>query len=117
LRNDTEFIEGIRDIGGTPKEVLDNPGLLRLVMPMLRADVAMNLTYRYSHESPLACPITAYMGDEDAFAERGDVDAWREQTAAEFRLMMLHGGHFFVRTARSDLLRCLCSALDCEFLP
>jgi len=42
-----EFIERVRQLNGTPKEVLDHPELMQLVIPLLRADFAVCETYKH----------------------------------------------------------------------
>src|SRR5262245_15762688 len=61
-----EFIEHVRQLNGTPREVLEHPELMSLMLPLLRADFAVCQTYVYSPGPQLACPITALGGIEDA---------------------------------------------------
>ncbi|HEV2999349.1 MAG TPA: alpha/beta fold hydrolase [Solirubrobacteraceae bacterium] len=93
---DDRFVERLRTLGGTPDEVLADPGLLAFVLPRLRGDFALSESYRYADEPPLDCPISVWGGRADAYSvER--LRAWGEQTRAGFALRMLDGGHFFVR--------------------
>ncbi|BAZ11497.1 putative thioesterase [Calothrix sp. NIES-4071] len=59
------FKEELRHLGGTPSSVLDNPELMQLLIPMLRADFAVLETYVYKHEQPLDCLITVFGGLQD----------------------------------------------------
>jgi medium-chain acyl-[acyl-carrier-protein] hydrolase len=83
-------------LGGTPQGVLDNPDLLRAIAPMLLADFAVNETYRYTDEPPLDVPITAFAGTTDSRGTPAQMAAWGAQTAREFRLHRVVGGHFAV---------------------
>jgi medium-chain acyl-[acyl-carrier-protein] hydrolase len=102
-----EFIEELRQLNGTPQEVLEHAELLQLFLPLLRADFAVAENYRYEPRPRLDCPITAYCGMEDRDAPREQMEGWREQTTASFALRMLPGDHFFINSARALLLESL----------
>jgi medium-chain acyl-[acyl-carrier-protein] hydrolase len=108
---DPEFVEELRTLNGTPKEVLEHPELLELMIPLLRADFALCETYHYYPEPPLSCPITVLGGLRDHAITREELEAWREQTTASFRLRMLPGDHFFIRTAQALLFQLLAQDL------
>jgi medium-chain acyl-[acyl-carrier-protein] hydrolase len=91
-----EFVTRLRDYNGTPEEVLAHPELMKMLLPLLRADFEVNETYVYEPGEPLACPISALGGVRDAEVERADLEAWREQTSGAFNLRMLDGDHFYL---------------------
>lgn len=109
---DPALVERIRSMGGTPEEVLREPDLMGLFLPIVRADAAVNELEPFIAEAPLACPITAFGGLDDARARRNEIEAWREHTRAAFRVEMFPGGHFFLRSAQDLFLRSLSTALD-----
>jgi medium-chain acyl-[acyl-carrier-protein] hydrolase len=98
-----EFLAKLRDLNGTPEEVLQHTELMRLLMPVLRADFAVNETYFYRPEAPLAMGISAFGGLGDREVTRDDLALWREHTRGPFRLRMLPGDHFFLHGGR-DLI-------------
>lgn len=102
----------IRRLNGTPPEVLADPELMALVLPVLRADFAVWDTYVYEHEEPLACPISAYGGLLDGDVNRAQVAAWEEQTSASFRVSMFPGNHFFLHANERLLLQTLARELQ-----
>jgi medium-chain acyl-[acyl-carrier-protein] hydrolase len=108
---DSAFRAELRRLNGTPAAVLDNAELMEILLPTLRADFALCETYAFAPRPPLTCPISCWGGLGDDTASRQDLDAWREQTAGPFRLRMLPGDHFFVRSARPLLLRSLAQEL------
>jgi medium-chain acyl-[acyl-carrier-protein] hydrolase len=65
LLNDVDFITSLSELNGIPDEVMNNPELVRLALPALRADVELSETYEYREEPPLECPITAFGGVDD----------------------------------------------------
>jgi medium-chain acyl-[acyl-carrier-protein] hydrolase len=102
-----EFLEELRRLDGTPREVLENQELLSLVLPVVRADFSIVENYLYTPERPLDCPISAFGGLEDQDVTRENIEAWRHQTVSSFSLRMLPGGHFFLNSAQPLLLRML----------
>lgn len=101
---ESEFVEELRRLNGTPDSVLQNAELMQLVLPVLRADFALLETYVYSTEAPLDCPISAFGGLQDGEVSYDDLAAWREQTNSSFTLSMFPGNHFFLQSARSLIL-------------
>jgi medium-chain acyl-[acyl-carrier-protein] hydrolase len=101
---EAELLEKLRELNGTPREVLENPELMRLMLPMLRADFSLCETYAYSRQRPLECPITAFGGWHDREVSRESLSKWSEQTEAAFVLRMLPGDHFFLNAYRPLLV-------------
>lgn len=102
-----EFRERLRELNGTPPEVLEHPELMQLLIPILRADFAASETYVYRAEEPLDCAIGAYGGLADLHVSRAELEAWREQTTGPFSLRMLPGDHFYLNTQQALLLQSL----------
>lgn len=100
-----EFIEELQRLNGTPKEVLEHPDLMRMMLPLLRADFESIQTYTYEREPPLDCPITALGGLLDPDINRETLGPWSEQTTAAFNLRMFPGDHFFLHKEQSGVLR------------
>jgi medium-chain acyl-[acyl-carrier-protein] hydrolase len=99
-----EFLVQLRELNGTPEEVLQHEELMRLLIPILRADFAVNETYVYSERKPFDFGISAFGGLNDQEVGRPDLDAWRQQTHGRFRLRMLPGDHFFLHGAKDLIL-------------
>ena len=105
------FIEAIRDLNGTPKEVFEHAELLQLMIPLLRADFEFCQTYEYSPGPPFDFPITVIGGVEDDKVNPEHLEAWREQTTADFSLHMLPGDHFFINAPPPRFFQLLLEAL------
>ncbi|QMU70037.1 thioesterase II family protein [Streptacidiphilus sp. P02-A3a] len=95
---DAEFADALRELGGTPEAVLQQPELMRILLPSLRADFAIVEAYRYQDEAPLDIPILALAGTDDRRAPVRRMSGWARQTNASFTLRTVRGGHFFVDT-------------------
>jgi medium-chain acyl-[acyl-carrier-protein] hydrolase len=106
-----EFKEALRGLGGTPDGVLEDEMLMGLLVPLLRADFAVNEAYTYVAEPPLACPIFAMSGLRDAEVDREGLDGWREQTDGGFGLRLFPGDHFYLNSAQQLLLQVLAQDL------
>ena len=101
------FLEELRRLEGTPRDVLDNPELMRLALPALRADANLFRNYVYHPAGPLPLPVHAYGGMSDPGVQCEQLDRWREQTTREFSLRQFEGGHFYIQhTKRNSLPRC-----------
>lgn len=109
---DNELVAWLAARGGLLEEVRQNRELLSVVLPALRADLAVCETYPYLAEAPLDCPITAYGGLQDSQTTWTDLQAWAQQTTARFGLRMFPGGHFFMHTAEAMVLQAVSRDLE-----
>lgn len=102
---ESEFIEELRRLNGTPSEVLEHPELRQMVLPLLRADFKICETYFYENEPALDCPISAYGGLQDPDVSLQNLREWQRQTSSSFKLSMYSGDHFFLHTVQSQLVQ------------
>jgi medium-chain acyl-[acyl-carrier-protein] hydrolase len=65
-----ESLAELRRLNGPLKELLDHEELMKIVLPLVRADFAVYETYVYSPEAPLNCPISAFGGFAGSQCER-----------------------------------------------
>jgi surfactin synthase thioesterase subunit/glycosyltransferase involved in cell wall biosynthesis len=102
--SDDELIAELRRLNGIPQELIDHQELVQLALPALRADTALYRKYVYQEGPPLACPIRAYGGADDARITRENLENWAVQTTESFKLEVFPGGHFFLQTHRNEFL-------------
>jgi medium-chain acyl-[acyl-carrier-protein] hydrolase len=93
--SDLELIAELRRLKGTPPEVLTNPELLALVLPIVRSDFGLTETYRYRGSDKVQCPVLAFGGWSDPEASPSEVDRWRDVTSGPFDCNLFIGDHFF----------------------
>lgn len=105
------FVAGMRQFHGIPPACLQEPELLDLFLPLLRADFAVYETYTYTPEAPLESPISAFCGCDDPVAGPPEAGAWRSQTSASFSMRMIPGDHFFIHTSEKLLVNAVAEAL------
>ena len=101
---DTEVKAKLRELGGTPRELLDNDEIMALLIPTLRADLSVLETYEHRPEPPLEVPITVFGGTADRTVRLPALAGWRTQTSAGSRLRLFSGDHFFLHDAATDML-------------
>lgn len=107
---DNEFINEIVKLGGIPKEILEQKGILDFFLPILRADYRIVELYKDTSEiTDLGCDITALGGKKDNITEE-KMYAWREYTTKRFKLHMFEGGHFFI----NDNIENICNIINEE---
>jgi surfactin synthase thioesterase subunit/glycosyltransferase involved in cell wall biosynthesis len=110
--SDEQFLAELRRLEGIPNEVLDDPAMMRALLPALRADTALYRNYVYTEDAPLACPVHAYGGAEDPNVLREHLEAWAQQTAGQFALRLFPGGHFYWNAGRAALEQALAEDLE-----
>jgi len=110
LLPETEFVAYLRDLGGTPKEVLADRALLDLMLPTLRADFALVGQPMPLH--PVTCPIVACGGTEDPVAPPAKLLGWGRFTSSRFVLRAFPGRHFFLREQMAPLIGSVIEDLD-----
>jgi medium-chain acyl-[acyl-carrier-protein] hydrolase len=100
---DADFLrEVITVIRPTPDRAFEQE-LLTLMLPTLRADVALCETYVLKLEPPLAMPIAAFGGLWDGSLSRGEIAGWRAHTRGAFSLWQFPGDHHFIDHASQSL--------------
>ena len=107
-----ELPKMLRRQNGTPEEALEDPELMELVLPVLRADFGLCRSYIYTPEPPFSFSITAFGGLEDYGVRRHSIEGWGEHTTGSFMVRMLPGDHFFVNTGRLPLLEAISKELE-----
>ena len=94
--SDEAFTADLRRLGGIPDELLDDPVMTKVTLPLLRADFQLCRSYAYRPAAPLSMPLIALGGVADTVTPPETLATWREE-AADFRgLNLFPGGHFFL---------------------
>ena len=105
LLSDHALVEVVAQCyGAIPQAVLDDPGMRKIVLPILRSDLALDQNYEYTLQPPLDCPITVLGGINDRAAPHDALEAWREHTKSGFQIRMFAGGHFFLHDTHDSVL-------------
>lgn len=99
-----EFRAEIERLNGTPKEALNNPELMDIISPILRADCQAIETWEYSPSAPLEIPVVALGGVQDQHVSIEELEKWSEVTKGPFEIQLFSGDHFYIHQATDALL-------------
>jgi medium-chain acyl-[acyl-carrier-protein] hydrolase len=110
--SDSDLIEEMRVMGGTPKAILDEPDLMRLALPIVRADFAIVESHLAPSDARVSCPITGFAGTKDATVTLEDARKWEPFTTSTFRFVEVPHAHFYLDAASEQLTREIGTALD-----
>lgn len=94
--DDADVLADLHRLGGTDQTMLDDPDILEMVLPALRADYRAVATYRWTRGEPLTVPVTALIGDQDPLVKVNEARTWGEHTSGDFALKVFAGGHFYL---------------------
>lgn len=108
---DDGLVGYMRDLGGTPPQILGDPDLLRGLLPTLRADLTVLGTHAYGPAAPLEVAIRAFAGTDDIEASPERMSAWRDETTARFDIDLVVGGHFFTPDGQRHVIEVIGSDL------
>ncbi len=112
-----EFVESVQArYGGIPATIYQDPDVLKMFLPAMRADFTAYETYKLQPDCPLNVPITAFAGADDTAVSPEWMREWALHTDAGFDMNVLPGSHFFLTTNGGELVRALRSriAADCN---
>lgn len=111
--DDASVLEVMRRNGGTPKEALADSELMRLMIPVLRADLKVLDSYRYRHRrSSLRVPTRFYFGADDEPDPELPRKEWEEAVGAPVTAHEFPGDHFFLHSAHDAVTRTLAGHID-----
>lgn len=90
-----EFVQALTELGGIPREILDDAEFFSFFEPILRADFKAIENFAYAEKPPLDIPVIALIGDAEETSVE-EAEAWRHTTTGPFALHVFEGGHFFI---------------------
>jgi surfactin synthase thioesterase subunit len=103
-RDDDGIVAELRRLSGTETSLLADDDIVRMILPAVRGDYRAIETYAHEPGPPLACAITAFLGDEDPQVTIDEARAWAEHTTGRFELRMFCGGHFYLTARREETI-------------
>lgn len=111
---DDEFVDAMnRRYQGIPAAIMEQPELLELLLPPLRADIrALEHFHPPADRARIASPTTVFGGTRDRQVSLEDLDAWHGETAAPCRIRTFDGDHFYIDPQREALLADITATLS-----
>lgn len=89
--------------GNTPEYLLslsrylDDPNFVMSILPLMRRDMPLLMSYRYQHAEPLPVAITGFSARQDDMVYRDEIEPWQQHTTEEFELIDVEGDHWFLQ--------------------
>ncbi|MEV5387407.1 alpha/beta fold hydrolase [Streptomyces sp. NPDC052721] len=114
---DDEFLARVEEFAGAHHPALEIPELREMILPTLRADVAMHENYRPSAVTPVPFPVTCLRGRSDELVSRQDALDWSAVAGAGFRFHELPGGHMYLTESVPQVVDLIADILGAEALP
>jgi medium-chain acyl-[acyl-carrier-protein] hydrolase len=102
--SDEDLIAELWQRGGTPKEVLSCAPIMRVMLPLIRADFELIYNYRTDPEIYIEGPIYGFAGSNDVEDGPASMHRWKEVTTNDFRLSVIPGGHLFPFSASAAFM-------------
>jgi surfactin synthase thioesterase subunit len=93
-----------RRYNGLPDLIRQDPEMLSLYLPILRADVTLFKTYTWVEEPPLDFPISIFGGRDDTSVSYEELAAWAIHSTKPGEPKLFPGGHSYLQAARQQLL-------------
>lgn len=112
LPDDAFIAELDRRFGGLPAILRDEPELMALFLPVLRADLTMLEQHVYAPQPPIDVPMRAFGGLDDTRASRQGLEDWARFTTDWRGVRQFPGGHFYLHASGSTLPAALCADLE-----
>lgn len=99
-----DFVECLRNLEGTPAEVLESEDLLDLMLPIIRNDFRLIEVWQHPAEAlPLSVPALIIGGDRDPEINISDLEAWTQVLDGPLETLLLEGGHFYLLEPESKV--------------
>jgi surfactin synthase thioesterase subunit len=78
------------------EQLLSDPELRRLMLPVIRAEFQMANSYKFVRETPWDVPITCFAAKGDPYVSRKHALGWGRFTNSRLQVHIRDGAHFAV---------------------
>lgn len=110
--DDDSFKRELFELGGTPKEILEDDDLFELFAPAIRSDFKIVQTYNQSRKPILNIPVTVFCGTKDKQVNINEAKLWAEFTTKTYDQHFFNGGHFFIHKYKEKILSIVTSKIS-----
>ena len=101
---DTTFLDELQlRYGAVPDAVRQEPELLALLLPALRADIRAIECYTPGTRK-VRCPVAVYGGAEDRHPLPAQLAGWQRVAESQIRVRLFEGDHFYLTSQRDALV-------------
>lgn len=103
---DEDILNHLASLDGTDADVFAHREVMRLALPVIKADYRAFDSYDCADDVTVAAPIHALGGEQDPYVTLGDLYGWGKHTGS-LGVTVFDGGHFFVQTHREQVAELL----------
>ncbi|WP_308165636.1 thioesterase II family protein [Nocardia noduli] len=94
--SDEKLLEELKTLGGTDSRAFADNDIVRMILPVVRADYRAIETYFHEPGTEVSIPISAHIGDRDPRVTVDEASSWKRHTSSSFELHIHTGGHFYL---------------------
>lgn len=98
-----DFKKKLKELGGSPDEVLENQMLFDFYEPLLRADFQATDTYIHEPSGLLNVPVTVMIGKDEGITMEQAL-SWQNETTGGVEVIYFPGGHFFIFDFEKEIM-------------
>ncbi|MDD2425480.1 MAG: thioesterase domain-containing protein [Bacteroidales bacterium] len=96
LLPDEAFLNVLREMNGTPEELLSDESFVKYFLPVIRADFRTLSDYRHNPSGKLLnVPVEVFTGTDENIPDE-EILGWQKETTAPVNFHKFKGGHFFI---------------------
>ena len=112
-KDDEDILNHLAALEGTDTDVIASREVMRLALPVIKADYNAFDAYSCAEDIKVAAPIHAIGGDSDPYVTLGDLYGWRKHTDT-VKVTMFDGGHFYLKSHIDAVAELLAASAQCE---
>ncbi|MFD8991809.1 thioesterase II family protein [Streptomyces goshikiensis] len=110
--DDEKLAVRLAELGGVPWELAGRRRFRDDFMPLIRDDLRLCSGWIGPDEiEPLRVPLHLFVGERDQLVPVYQMAAWTAHGASGSTLLTMPGGHFFMRSGESEMLRQLAAVI------
>lgn len=111
-RSDGDFRAALREMGGSPDEVLSSDLLMAMLLPTIRSEIRLAEMWQDWHPGGVSAPITAVYGRDDPIDSHPEMRHWPRYSRDRGDVAELAGGHFFMTSHGPELVHIINTRLE-----
>ena len=101
---DDKFIEVLRQMEGTPEELLTDKSFIQFFLPIVKMDFQAIAQYQHIPDKPFNVPIAVLLGRQENITDE-EAAKWQMETNEEIAVHRFDGGHFFIFNQTEEVCR------------
>lgn len=114
---DVALLSDIKRLSGQQENLLDDPELRAIYLPIVRQDYRLIETYHEPYPVPLTAPIDAVLPEDDEEITRNEAEGWQAATTQPLQVLEVEGGHFYLANHYPTLIERILERLDSSHRP